>query len=518
MFPNDHANDNASFHQDRLHRRGNRKYLYGHHGHVMILPILLIKIFIISSLFHESQTFSFSPQSFHNNRYMCRYHQSMTNNKASSVIKSPLHVSCREDISNDELSLNNDEYTLFRENVHDGKRRSFLASLATATVSTSAAILPAHAESYVAPTQDPIPRIVVEPQSITIPLQSTGQGAYLIYFRVESALFRAILDTGSPFLMIPGSCSANTRAKTGCYKQQGISSGLETTYEQFDGFEGEVEWRQAPFSFVNATGSMIVSNPNFVFGVADDGIMSGPGGVFFGLIKNTEKRIRPSFLGQTDVTSFIIDLRGDNQNNKLYGSTGTGISSPVTPSFIASASASVSISAEDNSMNASSYLSSSFSPSLTLSTVPLLTSLSVDYIPMTNDLRKKYGDPVQHYVAKAKSVVINGNPLVPTNRKPIYIIFDTGVSGMVVSKTLYDQRYTEARERREKSLWGDVEVSFESNQMKMKSITAQKPLTTPFDPAGNWKGFNSHVVVIGLSFLDSRKMIVDIDDGRLWVE
>jgi hypothetical protein len=54
---------------------------------------------------------------------------------------------------------------------------------------------------------------------------------------------------------------------------------------------------------------MLVSSPYFVFGVADDGIMSGPGGVFFGLIKNTEKRILPNFLGQTDVTSFIIDLR-----------------------------------------------------------------------------------------------------------------------------------------------------------------------------------------------------------------
>ena len=90
---------------------------------------------------------------------------------------------------------------------------------------------------------------------------------------------------------------------------------------------------------------------------------------------------------------------------------------------------------------------------------------------------------------------------------------------MVVSKKLYDQRYTEARERREKRLWGgEVEVSFESDQKNVKSITAQKPLTTPFDPTGNWKGFNSHVIVIGLSFLDLKKMTVDIDDGRLWIE
>ena len=138
---------------------------------------------------------------------------------------------------------------------------------------------------------------------------------------------------------------------------------------------------------------------------------------------------------------------------------------------------------------------------------------------MTSILRKKYGDPVQHYVAKANAIVIDGRPLIPTNRQPIYVIFDTGVTGMVVSKDLFDQRYTEARERREKRLWGGpVEMLFETDQKNIQSIVAQKPLTTPFDPKKNWKGFNRHVIVIGLSFLDKKKMVVDIDDGRLWID
>lgn len=332
-----------------------------------------------------------------------------------------------------------------------------------------------------------IPPAVVQPQIITMPLSKAG-GAYFIYYRVDSALFRAVLDTGSPFLMIPGSCSQNTRAKTGCYRQQGVSSGLATTFEQFDGFEGEVEWRRAPFSFVNATGSMIVSSPMVVFGVADDDVMSGPGGVFFGLVKETDAWIRPSFLGQTDITSFIIDLRKTNVNAD---------------------------DAKNDVLDIGGFKDEP-RPSLALSTVPFLSS--VDYIPMTKDLRR-VGDPVQHYVSKLKSITINGTPLIPKDKRPIYAIFDTGVTGMVMSRELYDQRYMEARERRERKLWGgEVHLTFETARKMSKTISAVKPLTTPFDPKANWKNFRGHVIVLGLSFLDEMKLTVDIDDGRIWME
>jgi hypothetical protein len=36
----------------------------------------------------------------------------------------------------------------------------------------------------------------------------------------------------------------------------------------------------------------------------------------------------------------------------------------------------------------------------------------------------------------------------------VYCIFDTGCSGMVVSPSLLDARYDDARANREKSLWG----------------------------------------------------------------
>lgn len=32
------------------------------------------------------------------------------------------------------------------------------------------------------------------------------------------------------------------------------------------------------------------------------------------------------------------------------------------------------------------------------------------------------------------------------------------------------------------------------------------------------KGFRGHVIVVGLAFLDGKRMTVDIDDARLWVD
>jgi hypothetical protein len=201
------------------------------------------------------------------------------------------------------------------------------------------------------------------------------------------------------------------------------------------------------------------------FGVVSDSLMEGPGGVFFGLVKETDAWIRPSFLGQTNVRSFVIDL-------------------------------------------------ASTSPSLILTTTPVIAG---DYIPLAKDLNRRYGDPTIHYTARAKEIRVNGNPLLVA-KKPIYVIFDTGVTGMVVSQQLFDERYAMARKNRERSLWGSVEISFRTKQGKTVQIASQKkPITTPM---GNmpWKGFNAHLIVIGLSFLDGNKLSVDIDEAKLWIE
>jgi hypothetical protein len=320
------------------------------------------------------------------------------------------------------------------------------------------------------------------PASITVPLIFTGQ-ELLISYKVDDSRFRAVLDTGSPFLLVPGSCGLNTQRKSGCYRNQGRPTGLETTIEIFDGFEGEVEWRHGPFDFVNVTdnegrpGTMLNllkrDENDVIFGVASEDIMGGPGGVFFGMIKNTDARIRPSFLGQTNVQSFQVDLK----------------SRPRT---------------------------------LTLSNQAMIDASSTPYIPMTNVLRRRYGDPVGHYTARACSIFVNGYPLFESSAS-IFVIFDTGVTGMIVSRGLFNEQYATARKRKDKSLFGNVTLTFDTRRgdsgdgTAVTSLTAIKPLTTPFDPEKQWKRFpkSSHIIVLGLAFLEDRKMTVDIDRERL---
>ncbi|KAL3920537.1 MAG: hypothetical protein SGILL_003212, partial [Bacillariaceae sp.] len=266
----------------------------------------------------------------------------------------------------------------------------------------------ADATELLEPLQSTINTALSPSTSITVPLIYTGQ-ELLVSYKVDDSRFRAVLDTGSPFLMVPGSCGANTQLKSGCYRNQGRPTNLETTIEIFDGFQGEVEWRSGSFDFVNATyedgqrgtmRSLLKQNENeVIFGVASEEIMGGPGGVFFGLLRDTDARIRPSFLGQTSVEAFQVDMQ----------------SRPRT---------------------------------LTLSNKPLLDGAPA-YIPLTNTLRKRYRDPVGHYTARAKSVMVNGYPLLESSSN-IFVIFDTGVTGMVVSRGLLDEQYAIARKRKQK--------------------------------------------------------------------
>ena len=317
-------------------------------------------------------------------------------------------------------------------------------------------------------------------ESITIPLHwIPSLSAYVVYYSVGGKeRFGAIVDTGSPFLVVPNYCD---RQKYGCFlAEQSRPSGLAPTLERFDNNEGEVEWRRAPFSFLEASGSMM-GPPQMVFGVASESLLNGSGGVFLGLIRDTDAWIRPSFLGQTSVKSMVMDLRGETQN--------------------------------------------SATKTLTLSTQSADLFRDDTYIPLVRDLNRKFGDPVIHYTAKASDFTVNGNSVLPRgDRKPIYVILDTGVTGMVVSRELFDQRYTDARRNKEKSLWGKVEVAFPKRTNNRKELTqtvvlsACKPVTTPLGMKPWPKFNNAHLIVLGLAFLDGHRIAIDMDGQRLQLQ
>ena len=378
----------------------------------------------------------------------------------------------------------------------------------------------------------------VEEGCVRIPLMYKND-AYQISYRISGTLFNAIVDTGSPFLMTPGgSCARISRRRWGgCFNDiflnndnsidndiESSITNLDPTYEYFDGVEGWTQWKIGTFYFENATGTILVpdnsndnpssssssintdnnKNKKLIFGVASDTLMAGPGGIFFGLIRDTDKRIRPSFLGQTNVKSFQLDF----------------ISNPCT------------LMLSTNSLLTKNNSTSSSSSSSITTTNNNLCNCNNCYIPLVNDL-KKFGDPARHYTAKVSSIAVNGHLLASsTKNQPIYAIFDTGVTGMVISRELYNKRYNYATENREKSFWGFVELSFQTipttdtnattnNNADSSNVTmfASKPVTTPLNPSSWTNKYNTpYVIVLGLSFLNNTMLTIDIDEEKLWVQ
>eukprot|EP00956_Cyclotella_meneghiniana_P004570 scaffold5636_cov73-Cyclotella_meneghiniana.AAC.2 len=263
-----------------------------------------------------------------------------------------------------------------------------------------------------------------------------------------------------PFLTAPSTCSKwSYKHKWGCYQpEKTYDSGYANTIEGFDNSQGLVVWRQAEFTFDEK-----VKAQNLTFGVFGPDLLDGPGGLFFGLIKDTDSWIRPSFLGQTAYTSFSVDMRKP--------------------------------------------------PKLTLSKQPLIENDNC--IPLVRDLNRRYKAPVVHYTAKAAAFVVNGLPLRLDTRMPTYVIFDTGLSGMAVSEELFDGRNLQARKNKEKSLWGEVLIAFETTDGSLLELSAKNPITTPLGQSTQWTRFKGNLIVIGLAFLDNTVMIIDIDDRKL---
>jgi hypothetical protein len=253
-----------------------------------------------------------------------------------------------------------------------------------------------------------------------------------------------------------------------------------------------VEWREGEFSFnelmittsasLAATSSLALLFPqssSMTFGVISESLMDGPGGVFLGLVKDTDSWIRPSFLGQSNVSAFSVDLRqreGTSKSLTLYGA-GDGNNQRDLPNS--------------------------------------------DYaISMVRDLNKRYGDPTIHYSAIASSITVNGSKLASTSRRnKVYVIFDTGCSGMAICPDLFDEQYTLARSQKAKSVWGDVSIELDTKSGEKVELNARRPITTPLGSDRPWgKKLDGHLIVLGLAFLEGMKMTVDIDRKNVWFE
>ena len=343
-----------------------------------------------------------------------------------------------------------------------------------------------------------LPSLVVLPSSpasaasdaVLLPLSLCG-GAYCIEYTLDSQRFRAVVDTGSPFLLVDGSCAPDdtlSASRWGCYRGAGRDAGLEDTYEQYAGEDVGVQWRRGSLSLGGGEdGGASLTVSDAVFGVVRAYKGKGGGGaIFLGLTKAREPRIRPTFLEQTRVAAMRFDFLGRQ---------------------------------------------------LTLSRAPLIDR-GIDAVPLL-DLRPR-GAPTASYVCRISRMTVNGRPVV-LDRAAVAVI-DTGTTGISLPDDLMcsgrvplpmTEASIELMTERGKACVLDASVRrlrrgetgppppeaeefplittevhvpwFEKNQSAMQSLLARR----------DGLGDDPLVFFVGMAFLWRRELTIDIDSRRM---
>jgi hypothetical protein len=292
------------------------------------------------------------------------------------------------------------------------QRRAALIAASTAALTPFTCPAPA-------PAVLPGTAVSLEPPAV-IPLFLCG-GAYCAAYAIDKQPFRAVVDTGSPFMLVDGTCSTGDVSKWGCYRGDGRDAGLADTDEIYGGSDVGVEWRRGDFRFVQArvdeqqrfvaerTDAAVprplplsANVPNAIFGIVRKEVGKGGGGaVFLGLAKRRLPRIRPTLLEQTGIAS----LRFDFVRRRME-----------------------------------------------LARVPRIPS-SEDALKLL-DLRSR-GAPVAAYAVKVQRLVVNGE--VVKAPRSIVAIIDTGTTGISISDDLFDSGLLPAQWRNARIELGPTE-------------------------------------------------------------
>jgi hypothetical protein len=429
-------------------------------------------------------------------------------------------------ISRDELDavLDDDDERIALEQT----RRTFLASFAMLTTASSSGIalaspsiparpsLPAlsaslgdQLQSALAPATEP-GRIA---DAIRLPMILDG-GTYVVQYNIGDTPCRGVVDTGSPFLTMEGRCTNYW----GCLKESDARpSGYDNTYEvyglQDDGvtrwvlgdarFDGEVVdvSDEPPVGIYGVDGSVIdaqssssesksgnklaakqrFSFPEVLFGVtsevtAKEGSSASPAAAspFLGLVKeraewynnseNNKIQIRPTFLGQTDVTSFSLDFNTDalvlSRREQIPRELQTG------------------------------------------------TMAMVDLRPL--------GSPVFHYAVPVEELWIKGVRF-KTDR-PIYVVFDSGTTGMTVDRDLFygsdlNLGVFECHMKMRCEDGSRVQIGSSLRTCTGRCLFLALPVDVPWEGV---KGGKAHVIFAGLAFMFNQgSLTVDADARRL---
>eukprot|EP00746_Dinoflagellata_sp_MGD_P021879 gnl/MRDRNA2_/MRDRNA2_151092_c0_seq1.p1 gnl/MRDRNA2_/MRDRNA2_151092_c0~~gnl/MRDRNA2_/MRDRNA2_151092_c0_seq1.p1 ORF type:complete len:516 (+),score=63.58 gnl/MRDRNA2_/MRDRNA2_151092_c0_seq1:13-1560(+) len=300
--------------------------------------------------------------------------------------------------------------------------------------------------------------------AIRLPIE-LKDGSYVVDYMIGNTPVKGVLDTGSPFITMVGRCSKYW----GCLQESDARlSGYEDTREIYGLQEdGVTKWvlgdvtlngTRLPLPLQSATSSDANDPARFkfdecLFGVTSQVTVTGNAapGPLLGLVKYRTPGIRPTFLGQTDISSFHLDF----VKNELLLSR-RGLIPPGTPGVLK----------------------------------------MVDLRPL--------GAPVFHYAVEVQQLWVNQQPYSAT--KKIYAVFDSGTTGMLIDRDLYNRADFDmgafechmsfkAEDRSEVIVGTSIQTCAKDRIHRKECLFLCFPLDIP------WEGVpkDAHIIFVGLA-------------------
>jgi hypothetical protein len=317
---------------------------------------------------------------------------------------------------------------------------------------------------------------------IEIPMTFDG-ASFVVDYYIGEASVRGVVDTGSPFITIQG---GNGSENWGFVTKSDIRpSPYGETYEVYGlQVDSSTVWCLGDLRFTTSRDFATTTDKSnvkywglreMVLGVVNGSIanvggsINGANASFVGLTKFRQDWIRPTFLEQTDVSSFSMNFEKET---------------------------------------------------LTLSRKKLIDKENdANVLPMI-DLRP-LGAPVYHYAVLLDDLYINGEKHKFKNKnEKTYVIFDSGTTGLLVSEDLYENSafrdgafqaamtFTDIKGKK-----SSVAIGSSIRTCTRKCLFLCLPLKVPWDGVLEEK---SNVIFAGLAVLMNQgEMTVDCEEGLL---
>lgn len=340
-----------------------------------------------------------------------------------------------------------------------GDRASFLQSIVSSTI----------AATTTASRQE-------KPWTIKLPVEDCTGGSYCVRIRVAGSksttrVYRAAVDTGSPYLVLSGDRDILYTSKKGFTMADSPYPPTEEVYGSESGF---LDWKQAQVTFKSSP--RISSHGDTILAMMDDQLEMEAGGTLLGMVKHPnpsrqKEYYRPTWLQQvqfndgSDVNSFSIDRT-----------------------------------------------------SLTLSNKSLFTR-NVPQIPLV-DLRP-LGGFIEHYCFTVKELNLDGVSVTSSKLggRPIVAVLDTGLTGCLLTQPFWDALTEELEIDPRKIRSAMVRTDDSAKQQTVDFISGRgfNNLFYLFPIYLDWFLDDEkapYLIVLGQTFLGQGKLTIDVE-GRL---